>query len=261
MAPAAAAFTIASGVAHRLRTVTMRDDLIGWVVSGEKRLIGAGCAGVDSTCRAGRVFLIARGTQWDVINDPAGHGRYVARVLSLSGDAVATFGEQHPQFVAIPPIQSCSGTPADAGFADVFERAALALTDDEVSNAIRQHRVTEVLLVLAERGLVFAPAGALGWIERVRRLVAQRAHADWTVERLASAFSVSASTLRRRLAEEGVAAADCVREVRMEVAIGLLQTSNLTVGEVAVRCGYESHSRFTAAFRERFGLTPSRLRG
>ena len=62
--------------------------------------------------------------------------------------------------------------------------------------------VTEIKS-LAEAGLVFAPPGELGWAERVRRLIGPSPQADWTVERLAAAFSTSASTLQRRLAQEG----------------------------------------------------------
>lgn len=232
----------------------MREDLAGWVVSGEKRLISAGG---ERVYRTGHAFLIARGTQWDVVNDPAGQGRYMAQVLALTEDIVKGFIDQHPQFLSTPALQSCSTTPADVRLVDVFRRVEAAAG---LSQAILRHRVNEVLLVLAERGLVFAPANALNWAGRVHRLVAQRPHDNWTMARLADAFHLSAGTLRRRLVEEGVTAADCVREVRMELAVGLLQTTTLSIGDVATRCGYESHSRFTAAFRERYGLVPSRLR-
>jgi transcriptional regulator GlxA family with amidase domain len=44
------------------------------------------------------------------------------------------------------------------------------------------------------------------------------------------------------------------------VAMSLLQGTSLQVSEIALRCGYDSHSRFTAAFRQRFGYPPSHLR-
>ncbi len=53
---------------------------------------------------------------------------------------------------------------------------------------------------------------------------------------------------------------ELVREVRMETALALLQSTPLSVGEVAARCGYESHSSFSSAFRQRFGFAPSDLR-
>jgi transcriptional regulator GlxA family with amidase domain len=46
----------------------------------------------------------------------------------------------------------------------------------------------------------------------------------------------------------------------METALTLLQSSRLPIGEIAQRCGWESHSRFSAAFQERWGFAPSVLR-
>ena len=135
-----------------------------------------------------------------------------------------------------------------------------ALESDASSQALREHRALEVLLMLAVAGIVFAPPGELGWADRVRRLVGPSPQADWTVERIAAAFATSASTLQRRLAQEGETVSQCLRDVRLETGLVLLQSSTLQVSEIAARCGYESHSRFSAAFRERFGLPPSQLR-
>jgi len=122
------------------------------------------------------------------------------------------------------------------------------------------HYAIGLYAALAEAGIVFAPPGELGWGERVRRLIGPSPQADWTVERIAAAFATSASTLRRRLAQEGETVGQCLRDVRLETGLVLLQSSTLQVSEVAARCGYGSHSRFSAAFRERFGFAPSHLR-
>ena len=68
---------------------------------------------------------------------------------------------------------------------------------------------------------------------------------------------MSPSTLQRRLAESGATLAAMVREVRLEIALGLLQTTELPIGEIALRCGWQSHSRFSANFQERWGVAPS----
>ena len=69
--PGVAALTINTRISHTVRTLTVRDDLVGWVISGRKRL----CTphGDQQFC-ANEVFLIPRSTQWDVINeaDPGG---------------------------------------------------------------------------------------------------------------------------------------------------------------------------------------------
>lgn len=252
-----ASHLISTTVRHRVHTTIVRDDMLGWVVSGSKRLVTPqGSVGF----RTGEVFVIPRATQWDMVNDPAPQGRYIARMLTFAPALVTHFHERFGQFVAIPTVQGCARLRADDNFTETFARAASALEDAEASQVVQQHRALEVLLLLAERGLVFASTRELGWADRVRRLVAQRPQAGWTVDDIARAFHLSASTLQRRLAEDGSSVSQCVREMRLETALGLLQTTDLQVSDIAGRCGYESHSRFSAAFRERFGFAPSHLR-
>jgi AraC-like DNA-binding protein len=128
------------------------------------------------------------------------------------------------------------------------------------STAVMRHRSLEALLLLEEKGYRFAPAHELSWTERIQRLNGQRIDADWNVSAIAQAFHMSESTLRRRLADSDTTLAAIVRDNRLQTALGMLQTSDLSVGEVAQRCGWESHSRFTAAFQQRWGVAPSVVR-
>lgn len=244
-------------VSHVVRTSTVRDDLVGWVVSGHKRL---STPRGEARFSAGQAFAIPRATQWDMFNEPAPGGDYEARLIAFSPEAIERFHHRFGQFAATPAVQGCASTSADEAFELTFSHAAAALVAHDTSFAIREHRAFEVLLLLAERGLVFAPMCELGWADRVHRLVSQRPHATWTVDSLAQAFHLSTSTLQRRLGDEGTSASRCVREVRLETAMALLQSSSLQVSEIAARCGYDSHSRFSAAFRQRFGYAPSHLR-
>jgi transcriptional regulator GlxA family with amidase domain len=50
------------------------------------------------------------------------------------------------------------------------------------------------------------------------------------------------------------------RRLRLDRAAWLLLTSRLTVLEIALETGFESHETFTRAFRQRFGATPSAFR-
>lgn len=248
---------IRTRVSHVVRTATVRDDLVGWVVAGQKRLskpVG------EARFNTGQVFVIPRATQWDMLNEPVPGSHYEARLMAFSPQTVERFHERFGQFAATPAVQGCASTRADKEFLSTFGHATSALLEPEASLAMREHRALEVLLLLAERSLVFAPMCELDWTDRVHRLVSQRPHADWTVDDLARAFHLSTSTLQRRLGEEGTSASRCVREVRLETAMALLQGSTLQVSEIAARCGYDSHSRFSAAFRQRFGYAPSHLR-
>ena len=253
----ATAHLISTSVLHSVRTATVRDDLVGWVVEGRKRLVTP--TGMHEFA-AGQVFLISHATQWDMVNEPGPGGRYVAHILGFTPPMVEQFHDRFGQFAATAALQGCASSVADEAFTATMNHATAALQDSEASQAVREHRALEVLLLLAERGLVFAPTSELAWADRVRRLVGQRPQATWAVDDIAHAFHVSSSTLQRRLAQEGASVSQCVREVRLETALALLQGSTLQVSEIASRCGYDSHSRFSAAFRERFGFPPSHLR-
>ena len=253
----AATCLISTRSQHRIATVHIRSPLFIWVRCGTKTLIHPQGA---QACLAGQALAIAQCTEWDVINDPAPHSRYEALVLQFGRTALADFHERYGHDFSLRPLQDCAAIDMPAALADSASLTARTLMDAAASDRLKHHRALDVLLLLAEHGIVFEPLQAIAWEEKIRRLIGQRLHADWSVPTLAEAFHVSASTLRRKLAQERVSVSSLVREVRLESALLMLQTSALPVGEVAQRCGYESHSRFTAAFKSRFGFLPSVLR-
>jgi AraC-like DNA-binding protein len=250
---------------HRVATLMVREDALVMVVKGCKTLVSP--AG-ELTVPAGALVLMPRGTQCDVINDPAGNPRYEALAL-VFGDALVRHHEAALQGAGSPPqgvgLASVRGLLPQAELADAIGRACSTLHNPRSSAVLRTHRLLEVLILLSEQGVRFKPGHALSWHDRIRRVVSQRPHEAWDVAQIAAAMNLSVSSLRRRLAAEqavgqrgGVSA--LVREVRLEVALGLLQTTRLPVGEVAQRCGWTSHSRFTEAFQTRWGFAPSLLR-
>jgi AraC family transcriptional regulator len=58
----------------------------------------------------------------------------------------------------------------------------------------------------------------------------------------------------------GVTPLGFLTNIRMETAKRLLRTTDLTVSEIAVACGYPAPVNFTAAFTARHGLSPSHFR-
>lgn len=249
---------IAVVTAFRVATLTIREDLLVSVRRGRKTLV----ADEESlVCPAGQGLLVARGTQWDVINDPAGHARYEALVLSFGEAIVREHHALHAASLNSQAIADARCVPMDDEVHEAMVRASSFLRAKAVSTVVRRHRMLEVLLLLAERGHHFTPIEDLSWEARVRRQVAQRPAAAWSVEALAESFHCSVSTLRRRLDAEGVVPlATLVREVRLELALHWLQTTRQPIGGIAQRCGWASHSRFSAAFQERWGFSPSALR-
>ncbi len=255
----AASAVFYSRVRHRVATVTFRESLLGWVQSGCKTLHSAR---QSLAIPAGQAFVAARGTQWDVENDPAGSATYRALILAFPAELLSEFARRYPHAGnGALPLASAASLSFDAELQQAVERTLPLLdgNEDPVQTDLRQHRLLEILLLLAARGIVW-PSRPLGWDERLRRHIGQRPHAAWPVAALAAAFHTSPATLRRRLQACGTSASEVVREVRLETGLALLQTTDLPVGDIADRCGYASHSRFTAAFRARYGFAPSQLR-
>lgn len=240
---------------YRLKTLTVHENLLVVVLSGAKGLHGPG---ETLLARRNEAALVAGGAQWDIVNDPGGSSRYEALALSFDDAVIQDMSRLGPpQGKAVTTARI---VPADEQLQEAVQRTLPPLKAKPMSRQILQHRTMEILLLLAEAGHCFVPKDKVGWSERIRRLVSSRPAADWTAKALAGAFHLSESSLRRRLEDDKITLGALVREIRLETALGLLQTTGLPVGEVAQRCGWESHSRFSAVFQERWGIPPSIVR-
>jgi AraC-like DNA-binding protein len=82
-----------------------------------------------------------------------------------------------------------------------------------------------------------------------------------TIEELSRMFHINATTLKDAFKTEyGTSLAAHIKEHRMEKAATLLHESGMSVAEIAKIVGFESRSRFTTAFREKYGVLPSEYR-
>jgi AraC-like DNA-binding protein len=97
-------------------------------------------------------------------------------------------------------------------------------------------------------------------LERVRRCLVERLEDPPTLAELARTAGFNVTKLKggfRTLFGTSVFA--YLRRVRMEQARRLLTERHLNVSETALRVGYQNPSKFAAAFRKQFGVSPSSL--
>lgn len=104
------------------------------------------------------------------------------------------------------------------------------------------------------------PVGDEKWRARLERILAERqADPTFNVEALAEAMHADRTQLFRRCKDlYGMNPSDFLRERRLRRARELLCVRAGTVSEIAFAVGFENLSSFTRAFRQRFGVPPSR---
>ena len=89
------------------------------------------------------------------------------------------------------------------------------------------------------------------------------AHMDQriTIEGLCHLYPINPTTLKEVFKDVyGTSIAAHLKEHRMEKAARLLRETDASVAEVARRVGYESQSKFTAAFKDQYGCLPTMYR-
>jgi len=80
-------------------------------------------------------------------------------------------------------------------------------------------------------------------------------------EELASEMCIGRVQLNRKIkAITGLKTTEYILNVRMDKAKTLLETTDLTIGEVALKCGIEDVGYFSTLFRKNTGMTPSAWR-
>jgi AraC-like DNA-binding protein len=229
------------------------------VLDGRKILAGAG-----QPVEAGRggVVLVPPGTETDVVNVPGPAGIYRAILICFAGSLLAAFSQGHPRLVAgRRPLGQPSVLADPIDFVEAVRRAVLGLAGETSAGPeLLRHRLVEVLVMLAERGIVFDGLRPLRLAERVGAHMARDLAHAWTAGEVSRDLGLSEPTLRRRLAEEGTSFSRVLADARLGRALFLLQSSEEDVTRIALDVGYRSASRFAARFRQRYGLPPSQAR-
>lgn len=201
----------------------------------------------------GALAVMAPLTPMTIENTPDPAAPYSAQLLvipeALARSVRAEVGDGDPLRV----------TRADRVLA-AFDRAVVFAQDPKVPERLKSHAVREVLLWLGEEGIGFGRPRPPTLADRLRHLITAEPDRDWRAAEAAAALAVSEATLRRHLAADGTSFSVLLADVRMGVALALLQSSDLAVNRVALEVGYSCASRFALRFRKRFGLSPSAIR-
>lgn len=82
-----------------------------------------------------------------------------------------------------------------------------------------------------------------------------------TIEDVAKHCNVSAAYLHRLFVRvRGVTPHECIMDRKITAAKVLLMNTQKTIAEVAIACGFQSHSYFSDCFKRKVGTTPGKFR-
>ena len=123
-------------------------------------------------------------------------------------------------------------------------------------------RKKEIIQLLYHMGYTQIPtiASPKKVSQKVFSIFSKKPSAEISSSSICDSLAMSESTLRRKLKAEGTSLQDIKDQTRMGFGLHLLQTTKKSISIIAQECGYQSQSRFTSRFKDRFGLTPSELR-
>lgn len=256
--------TLLSIVAYRhqrLARVPLLGPTLIAVQEGHKRLL---TTNGEIVCHTGQWIALPGGQEVELINQPADGGCYRALCLGQPRPWLERFllhwGERLP---APPWPGETIFTPDERALQALADLQALpAMSNDALADAHAEHVWQGLMLTLAAQRQawpLFAPPRQ-GTREQVLALFTFDPGRDWNPREVASRLAMSEATLRRRLAAQSTSFSALLADARMERALALINGSRQPLGDIAHTCGYQSPSRFAAAFRRRFGLTPSALR-
>lgn len=201
--------------------------------------------------------------------DYGGNGERTKLVCGyLRGDAVLF----DPVLRALPPVfvvhlpDGPAGAWVSASVDYAIQASAAAPTGTPPNPRLPELLFSEVLRLYLEHG---ADGELTGWLAALRDPVVGPALArlhgdparDWTVAALAGDVAVSRTVLvdrfRRLLGRPPIR---YLTDWRLNLASGLLRTTDMGVGEIALRVGYGSEAAFSRAFKRAFRQPPARWR-
>ncbi len=98
-------------------------------------------------------------------------------------------------------------------------------------------------------------------IEMVERIMTENLRKHHALSELAKEASMGITTLKKQFREQyGTSPYHYLKRCRMEEAAFLLQSTKLSISEIAEMVGYQNASKFSAAFYDLFQLTPREYR-
>ena len=195
---------------------------------------------------------------------PADIGRFLAErdcatVLSLQREVLPMQLPVARVDVALPPPVYAGQLAGLTGYSIRFNQSRICIVIDSQLLDLPLPQADQYTLARyeAECQQLMARRSVLGsYAKQLRdRLLAQSSHFPG-LEEMAQQLGVNAKSLQRRLAGEGTTYKAIIDNVREDLATDLLNSTSLSVEDIAELLGYSEISSFSRAFKRWKGVSP-----
>lgn len=244
---------------QKLHRMSFMAPTLIWVRHGIKQMQ---THGLPLRCPAGECLCLPACESYEMENLPDTQGLYQAEIFVAPRAWLERFLQQYrhrlPTDWNASPHFACPADLAD----ELNELIHLQAADSPLADLRLEHAWQGVLLRLAEQGLG-APLfnlQPLTLTQRIQTLLQFDLARPWQVQDLTERLGISESTLRRGLRQENTGFSELVSELRLHAAFTRVMTGSDPLLGIALDCGFQSASRFSQNFRQRFGMSPSALR-
>lgn len=203
--------------------------------------------------RSGSVFGLDTGA-WLM----AAAGLLKGRRATVHWDILEAFSErfldvsvEHATWVSDKDVLTCAGASATLD----LSRHLIA---QDISPAVAMD--VEALFTPPIRSNAF-PAMRNSLVARAARIMREHIETPLDMTDLSRTLKTSPRTLSRRCQSAlGMTPGQVYRHIRLTAARQLVEGSDASIAEIAVRCGYDDPTALTRAFRLRFGAPPTAFR-
>ncbi|MGK0271404.1 MAG: AraC-like DNA-binding protein [Cocleimonas sp.] len=242
-------FSVYSSVkVQNILNVPIIKPLLIYVLDGEKKLGDQS----EIVCPTGSFVFLSNSPMINMRNIPQGH-EYFAVLLEFDFEDFEEYKNTQPN-----NQQYCLGkidSVLEKSLEQFIEWSLLA------PEGVWPMRKREILQTFYHLGYdVYSLAKTSTVTHRLHEMISLKMTEDVTVDIFCSEFAMSESTLRRKLIAEGTSLQEIKDQTKLGHGLHLIQTTADSIGLIADQCGYQSQSRFTDRFKQRFGITPTALR-
>ncbi len=240
----------------------LEDGTVETLRQGDVALVSTSHVLASDLRRTPKPFTLERGASMTV-------GENDGDVCLLCGAYRIEASARHPVFESLPPaivLRAGERHPSVDAMVDVidseFRRHAPG------ARAVATRLIDAMLIYILRHWLESDCPRASGWLKALRDPVLARALAlihtrygnAWTLDALARAAGTSRASLARNFtAEVGTPPMHFLAERRLCVARGLLDTSSMSLDEIAHAVGYASGFSLSKAFKRHYGESPRHL--